>query len=45
MAPISLGFVVSPTIQIAIYRVIDGKIAEVWEEADFMGLMQQLESQ
>ena len=31
--------------QIAIYRVIDGKIAEVWEEADFMGLMQQLESE
>lgn len=30
--------------QIAIYRVVDGKIAEVWEQVDVMGLMQQLES-
>lgn len=28
--------------QIAIYRIADGKIAEVWEEADLLGLMQQL---
>jgi predicted ester cyclase len=28
--------------QIGIYRMADGKIAEVWEEADIMGLMQQL---
>jgi predicted ester cyclase len=28
--------------QIAIYRMADGKIAEVWEEADLLGLMQQL---
>ena len=28
--------------QIAIYRLVDGKIAEVWEEADVLGLMQQL---
>src|SRR5688500_8008497 len=28
--------------QIAIYRMANGKIAEVWEEADLLGLMQQL---
>jgi len=28
--------------QIAIYRMVDGKIAEVWEEADLFGLLQQL---
>ena len=28
--------------QIAIYRMVDGKIAEIWEEADLFGLMQQL---
>jgi predicted ester cyclase len=28
--------------QIAIYRVVDGKISEIWEEADLWGLMQQL---
>jgi predicted ester cyclase len=28
--------------QIAIYRIVDGKIAEIWEEADLLGLMQQL---
>jgi predicted ester cyclase len=28
--------------QIAIYRMVDGKIAEVWEEADLLGLLQQL---
>ena len=28
--------------QIAIYRMDDGKIAEIWEEADLLGLMQQL---
>lgn len=31
--------------QIAIYRVVNGKIAEVWEQADLLGLMQQLESE
>lgn len=30
--------------QIGIYRVVDGKIAEIWEEADVMGLMQQLQA-
>ena len=28
--------------QIAIYRIADGKISEVWEEADLFGLLQQL---
>jgi len=28
--------------QVAIYRMADGKISEVWEEADLLGLMQQL---
>jgi hypothetical protein len=28
--------------QIAIYRMVDGKISEIWEEADLFGLMQQL---
>jgi len=28
--------------QIAIYRMADGRIAEIWEEADLWGLMQQL---
>ena len=28
--------------QIAIYRMAGGKISEVWEEADLLGLMQQL---
>jgi predicted ester cyclase len=28
--------------QIAIYRIVDGKIAEIWEEADLLGLFQQL---
>jgi predicted ester cyclase len=28
--------------QIAIYRIADGRICEVWEEADLFGLMQQL---
>ena len=28
--------------QIAIYRMVDGKISEIWEEADLLGLMQQL---
>ena len=28
--------------QIAIYRIADHQIAEVWEEADLLGLMQQL---
>jgi steroid delta-isomerase-like uncharacterized protein len=27
---------------ITIYRIADGKIAEVWSEADMMGMMQQL---
>ena len=30
--------------QIAIYRMVDGRIAEIWEEADLLGLMQQLGS-
>lgn len=30
--------------QIAIYRMAGGKIAEIWEEADVAGLMQQLTS-
>ena len=28
--------------QIAIYRMVDGKISEIWDEADLLGLMQQL---
>ena len=28
--------------QIAIYRMVDGKIANIWEEADLSALMQQL---
>jgi len=28
--------------QIAIYRMVDAKISEIWEEADLLGLMQQL---
>jgi predicted ester cyclase len=28
--------------QIAIYRIADGKIADIWEEADLLGVMQQL---
>ena len=28
--------------QIAIYRMVDGKISEIWEEADLLSLMQQL---
>ena len=28
--------------QIAIYRMANGKISEIWEEADLLGLMQQL---
>jgi predicted ester cyclase len=28
--------------QIAIYRIVDGKISNIWEEADLLGLMQQL---
>ena len=28
--------------QIAIYRMVDGTISEIWEEADLFGLMQQL---
>ena len=28
--------------QIAIYRLVDGQISEIWEEADLLGLMQQL---
>ena len=28
--------------QIAIYRLVDGRISEVWEEADLFGLLQQL---
>jgi predicted ester cyclase len=28
--------------QIAIYRIVDGRISEIWEEADLLGLMQQL---
>jgi predicted ester cyclase len=28
--------------QIVIFRVADGKIAEYWEQADFLGMMQQL---
>ena len=28
--------------QIAIYRIADRQIAEIWEEADLLGLMQQL---
>ena len=28
--------------QIAIYRVTDGRIAEIWEEADLLGLWQHL---
>ena len=24
------------------YRMVDGKISEIWEEADLLGLMQQL---
>ena len=27
---------------IAIYRILNGKIVEAWEEGDFMGLIQQL---
>jgi predicted ester cyclase len=30
--------------QIAIYRIVDGQISEIWEEADLLGLMQQLEA-
>ena len=30
--------------QIAIYRIVDGRISEVWEEADLAGLMQQLQA-
>lgn len=28
--------------QIAIYRMVSGRIAEIWEEADILGLMEQL---
>jgi predicted ester cyclase/ketosteroid isomerase-like protein len=28
--------------QVAIYRMVDAKIAEIWEDADLFGLMQQL---
>ena len=28
--------------QIAIYRMVNGQICEIWEEADLFGLMQQL---
>jgi ketosteroid isomerase-like protein len=28
--------------QIAIYRIVAGRIANIWEEADLLGLMQQL---
>lgn len=28
--------------QIAIYRMVDGKISNIWEEADLLALMQQL---
>ena len=28
--------------QIAICRIINGKIAEIWEQADILGLMQQI---
>jgi predicted ester cyclase len=28
--------------QIGIYRMVGGKIAEIWEEADLLGLFQQL---
>ena len=28
--------------QIAIYRIVDRKIAEIWEEADLLGLMRQI---
>ncbi len=28
--------------QIAIYRMVDGRISNIWEEADLLGLMQQL---
>ena len=28
--------------QIAIYRIAGGKISQIWEEADLLGLMQQL---
>ncbi len=27
--------------QIAIYRMVDGRISNIWEEADLLGLMQQ----
>jgi predicted ester cyclase len=27
---------------ITIYRIVNGKIVEVWEEADILGMMQQL---
>ncbi|HUF52919.1 MAG TPA: ester cyclase [Dehalococcoidia bacterium] len=27
---------------IAIYRIVDGRIVEIWEEGDLLGLMQQL---
>jgi len=30
--------------QIAIYRIVDGRISEVWEQADLAGLMQQLQA-
>lgn len=33
--PISVG-------QIAIFRMVDGRIAEYWEQADLMALMQQI---
>jgi predicted ester cyclase len=28
--------------QIAIYRIVDGRISNIWEEADLLALMQQL---
>ena len=30
--------------QIGIYRLVDGKIAEIWEEADLAALLQQIEA-
>ena len=30
--------------QIAIYRMVEGRIAEIWEQVDFQGFMQQLQA-
>ncbi len=30
--------------QIAIYRMVEGRIAEIWQQVDFQGFMQQLQA-